>query len=293
MHCHKTLALAALLLAIPLAAQQPPKFSGTSALEFTRRIVAFGQRPAGSEALARARAYILTQLKPYGCEVTEDAFTANTPAGTRQMKNLIARFPGRSGRVTAITGHYDTKAIPGVHFVGANDGGASAGFLLEMARVVARMPHKDDIFLVWLDGEEAFGQWSATNGIYGSRHLAARWAGDGTLRRIKALINVDMIGDRDLGILDDMNSAGPLRELIWRTADSLGLGRHFLREPGAIEDDHVPFLQRGVNAVDLIDFDYGPENSWWHTEQDTMDKLGASSLETVGAVLTEVLKRLD
>jgi glutaminyl-peptide cyclotransferase len=291
MHCQKV--VAALLLAIPLAAQPAPKFSGASALDFTRRIVAFGQRPAGSEALARARAYILAQVKPYGCQISEDAFTAETPVGARQMKNLIARFPGASGRIIALTGHYDTKAIPDVNFVGANDGGASAGFLIEMARVVARTPHKDDIYLVWLDGEEAFGQWSSTNGVYGSRHLAARWAADGTVRRIKALINVDMIGDRGLGILNDMNSAAPLRELIWRTADSLGLGRYFLREPGAIEDDHVPFLQRGVNAVDLIDFDYGPENSWWHTEQDSMDKLSAQSLETVGTVLAAVLKRLD
>src|SRR5207248_2120571 len=122
--------------------------------------------------------------------------------------------------------HYDTKSMPGISFLGANDGGASAGFLLEMAKALAPDERKDDIYLVWFDGEEAIAQWSDYDSLYGSRHLAGKWAADGTLSRIRALINVDMIGDRDLGILQDMNSSAPLRELVWRTADRLGYGKH-------------------------------------------------------------------
>ncbi|MCC6862843.1 MAG: M28 family peptidase [Bryobacterales bacterium] len=266
-----------------------PAFSGARALEFTRAAVSFGPRPPGSAALGKLRAYILAQLKTLGCETTEDAFTATTPRGPVSMRNLIARFPGRSGRAVVFSGHYDTKWFPDMRFVGANDGGSSTGFLLEMARTLSGRPRVDDVYLVWFDGEEAFGEWSESDGIYGSRHLAARWAAEGKLSRVKALINVDMIGDRSLGILQDLHSTEWLRTLVWRTAARLGLGFYFNQTAAAIEDDHLPFLRRGVSALDLIDFDYPP----WHTEHDTMDKLSARSLEVVGTVLLEVLQQLE
>lgn len=292
MHSKKALALLACgLLAAAARAAEP--FSGSSALAFTRQVVSFGPRPSGSPALKKTQAYIVGQLKQRGCEIIEDAFTAQTPLGPVRMLNILARFPGASGRAVVISGHYETKRLPGIHFVGANDGGASAGFLLEMARVLAGRRLKDDVYLVWFDGEESFGLWSETDGIYGSRHLAARWIADGTLRRIKALINVDMIGDRDLGILQELNSTSWLRRLVWQTAAELGLGRHFLNVGGSVEDDHMPFLKRGVPAVNLIDFDFGPGNSFWHTEQDTLDKLSAESFQVVGTVLLEVLKKLE
>jgi glutaminyl-peptide cyclotransferase len=298
---HRTKAIAFLLPAIlmtQLAAQtktQPAAngFSGAAALEFTRKAVSFGPRPPGSAAIARLQAYILSELRATGAEIVVDPFKGQTPLGPIDMKNIIAKFPGKSGKIVAISGHYDTKSMPGTYFVGANDGGSSTGFLLEMARAVARQPRKNEIDLVWLDGEEAFAQWSSTDGTYGSRHLAAKWQADGTLDRLKALINVDMIGDKDLNIVYEANSSSSLRNLVWATANSLGLGQYFMREPLAIEDDHMPFLERGANALDLIDFDYGPNNSYWHTDKDTMDKLGAKSFDVVGKVLLEVLKKLE
>ncbi len=300
MHHPKALAACGLLLAVWAAAAQHPRathhpplfFSGLSALAFTARAVSFGPRPPGSPASHKLQTYILSELKRDGCQVIQDDFTASTPLGPIAMKNIVARFPGASGRIVAVTGHYDTKSMPGTYFVGANDGGSSTGFLLELARVLARQRHRNDIYLVWFDGEEAFGQWSAADGIYGSRHLASKWADDGTLAKIKALINVDMIGDKDLDILRDSNSSDPLRLLVWQTAAELGFGSHFL-DQGWMEDDHTPFLLLGVNALDLIDFDYGPNNAYWHTGQDTMDKLSADSLQIVGTVLVEVLKKLD
>ncbi|MBZ5591802.1 MAG: M28 family peptidase [Acidobacteriia bacterium] len=281
------------LLTVGLLPASGGEFSGAEALVFTRRVVAFGPRPSGSAEIRKLQDYILGELKAMGVHAIQDDFTASTPLGQTPMKNIIARLPGTSGKVVVFTGHYDTKSIPGTYFVGANDGGSSAGFVLEMAKALARDVRKDDVYLVWFDGEEAVARWTDYDSLYGSRHLAEKWAADATLARIRALINVDMIGDRDLGILKDMNSSGSLRELVWRTAERLGYGKHFLNNDSAIEDDHIPFLRRGVNALDLIDLDYGPGNSHWHTDKDTIDKLSAESFQVVGRVLLETLKELE
>jgi Zn-dependent M28 family amino/carboxypeptidase len=277
-----------MLLAATLSAASP-EFSGVSALEFTKQIVRFGPRPPASPAIQKLQAWLIARLRQAGCVVTEDPFQSPTPQGPLAMKNIIVRIPGTSGRAVVLSGHYDTKLMSGAPFVGANDGGASAGFLLEVARVSCGKPRRDDLYLVWFDGEEAIGEWSPTDGIHGSRHLARKWSGDGTLARIKALINVDMIGDKDLGIMQEMNSTPWLRSLVWDTATGRGYGRYFLPDGGAVEDDHMPFLRAGVPAVDLIDFDYPP----WHTPQDTLDKLSANSLQIVGNVLMEVVLRLE
>jgi len=287
MYCTKALLI--LLAGTAWAAD----FSGSAAFEFTRKAVAFGQRPPGSAANKKLQSYIESQLKTLHCQISFDAFTALTPAGAVAMRSIIAKFPGQSGRAIVITGHFDTKPMPGRVFVGANDGGSSTGFLLELARVVNTMPHPDDIYLVFFDGEEAFGEWSDTNGIYGSRHLADKWSGDGMLARIKALINVDMIGDKDLDILEDSNSSRSLLRLVWQTANDLGYGKYFLDTATPMEDDHMPFVRKGVNALDLIDFDYGPNNAYWHDEKDTIDKVSAHSLEVVGNVLVAVLRKLE
>jgi glutaminyl-peptide cyclotransferase len=292
MHREKAVLSLAMLCAAILSADAAA-FSGAEALAFTRRAVSYGPRPSGSPGIRKLRAYIVGQLKILGWQVMEDDFTASTPLGQTPMRNIIARFPGQSGKVVVFTGHYDTKSIPLISFVGANDGGSSTGFLLEMARSLRGEARKDDVYLVWFDGEEAVAQWSDSDSLYGSRHLAERWAADGTLARIKALINVDMIGDRDLHILEDLNSSAPLCELVWHTAERLGYGSHFLQDASAIEDDHMPFLRRGVNALDLIDYDYGPGNSYWHTDKDTLDKLSAESFQIVGRVLIETLKELE
>jgi hypothetical protein len=150
--------------------------------------------------------------------------------------------------------------------------------------------HSDDIYLVWFDGEEAFGEWSYTNGIYGSRHLADKWLHDGTLTRIKALINIDMIGDTDLDILEDTNSSRSLLGLVWQTANDMDYGKYFLDTATPMEHDQMPFVCKGVNALDLIDFDYGPNNAYRHDDQDTIDKVSAHSLEAVGNVLVAKLQ---
>ncbi|HET8547310.1 MAG TPA: M28 family peptidase [Bryobacteraceae bacterium] len=269
------------------------QFRGRSALEFTARAVALGPRPIASEAHAKLERMIVAHLRACGWEVTEDSFTAHTPLGPRPMRNLIGRLPGKSGKAVVITGHYDTKIMPGIRFVGANDGGSSAGFLMELARVLPGRGSNDDLYLVWFDGEEAVAEWTETDSLYGSRHLARRWQRDGTARRIKALINVDMIGDKELDLVYEIAGTAWLRELVWRTADELGHSREFTRNATWIGDDHLPFAALGVPAIDLIDFSYGPANRYWHTEQDTMDKLSAASLQTVGDVIVSVITKLE
>ncbi len=266
-------------------------FSGERAFGSTRKAVAFGARPSGSAAIAKTQAWIVAELKKLRCKVTEDAFTAQTPAGPIVMKNILATFPGSSGRSIVISGHYDTKVLK--DFVGANDGGSSTGFLLELAQSLNRMPRKHSVVLVFFDGEEAVGDWTSTDSLYGSRHLAAKWLADGSIRQIHAMINVDMIGDQQLDLLKNPNGSQTLTRLVWQIAAERGYEANFLNSSLAIDDDHMPFVNQGVNAIDLIDFNYGPNHSHWHTAADTMDKLAPRSFKVVGDVVVETIKRLE
>lgn len=284
--------LVAILTLIPALSAQSA-FSGTRALQHARAVVGVGPRVPGSAAAAKARAYISTQVKAAGWQVQDHAFQADTPKGKVSMVNVIAcRNLTPTSPLVVLSGHYDTKSIAGVKFVGANDGGSSTAFLIEMAKALPAGPSKTATCLVWFDGEEAYGEWSDSDSLYGSRALADKWQRDGTLKRIKALINVDMIGDKNLRILKEVESNYQLKQMIWQVAaEQKRTG--FTNDAAAITDDHVPFLRRGVPAVDLIDFDFGPNNSYWHTERDTVDKLSAASLQQVGDVLLEVVKRLQ
>ena len=278
-------------LATASAAFGAGEFSGQKAYDWTGKAVALGPRPPGSPAITKLQGMILAELKAQGWQVTDEAFQASTPMGPKTMHNLIGRLPGKSGKVVVFSGHYDTKVMEG--FVGANDAGSSTGMLLELARVLPSLPRRDDVILAFFDGEEAFRFWTDTDSLYGSRYQAQKWQKDRTLSKIKALFNIDMVGDRDLKIIDEGNSSGSLRSLVRASAIDLGYQKHFLVGPQAIEDDHMPFIRMGVPAVDLIDFEYGPNNSWWHTPQDTMDKLSPKSFQVVGDVLVEVFKRLQ
>jgi glutaminyl-peptide cyclotransferase len=278
-----------ILMALFSAAVSAADFSGAAAFDFAKTAVAFGPRPAGSDANHKLQAYILQKVKVSGAQIVEDAFTAKTPRGDVAMKNIIVKFPGKSGKAIAITGHYDTKPFANRNFVGANDGGSSTAVLLELAQALAGQPRTDDVYLIFFDGEEAFGQWTDTDSVYGSRHLAETWRKEGSWLRFKALINVDMIGDKNLNILEDTNSDVGLRRLVWNAAASLGYQKYFTSQTTPMDDDHMPFVRLGVPSLDVIDFDYPP----WHEDSDTLDKIGAASLEIVGKTMLESIKRLE
>jgi Zn-dependent M28 family amino/carboxypeptidase len=274
------------LVAVAGAADEP-RVDGAAALRHVERLVAIGPRVAGTPGATRARAYIIAELKKLGVKVDVRAFEADTPHGRLSFANVIAILPGRRGDVILLGGHYDTKYFKAFRFVGANDGGSSAALLLELTRLLAATPREYTYWVVWFDGEEARESWTATDSLYGSRRLAAELTQAGRLPR--AMVLVDMIGDRDLGILRDTYSTPWLSDLLWATAARLGHARHFLGTAMGVEDDHAPFLKAGVPAALLIDFDYPP----WHTADDTLDKVSPRSLAVVGDVVLGALPAIE
>jgi len=263
-------------------------FNEQRAAEDLRTLTGFGPRPAASEAIARARRYIAAELEKAGLKPQFDEFEAQTPRGVRKMVNVRVVRPGTKPAIIALTGHYDTKIFD-FRFVGANDGGSSAAWLLEMARATASIKLENTLEFVFFDGEEAVVEWTDQDSVYGSRYDLDRRYRNGKLRDLKALILVDMIGDKNLNIRKETQSTGWLSNILWSTAQSLGYTREFLNDGQEIADDHVPYLRAGIPAVDLIDFDY----PYWHTADDTLDKTSGRSLKIVGDVVYFSLPEID
>jgi glutaminyl-peptide cyclotransferase len=284
-------------------------FDSARAFEHLKRLVEIGPRPAGSPGAQKTRDYITTQMKALGIEVKEQAFEAKTPIGPVKMVNLIATVPGPStssgqapstgpgqapgtGRLI-IAGHYDTKQFDDITFVGANDAGSSTAFLIELARVLKTRKNALAIELLFLDGEEAIGEW-ATGNTHGSRHYVLEASQNAaSLRQIKAMILVDMIADKELTFKRDENSTPWLTDIIWSAARKLNRPE-FSPETTLVEDDHLPFLRAGIPAVDIIDLEY-PDASmrYWHTAEDTLDKVSPHGLQVVGDVLLEALPAIE
>lgn len=276
-------------LALVFQGSATPRFDANAAWEHLRQLVALGPRPAGSAGIEQSRAYIRKQLTAAGITPVEQTWTATTPLGPVRMVNLIATIPGARRDRLVIAGHYDTKRFAELRFVGANDGGSSAAMLIEMARVLKARRNVLTVELLFLDGEEAVVEWQGEDRTYGSRHYVDTAARDGSLRSLLALILVDMVGDRDLLIKRDLNSTPWLTDLVWDAARREKRESSFSSESTEIEDDHLPFVRAGVPAVDIIDLDYAP----WHTAGDTLDAVGARSLQVVGDVLLAALPQLE
>jgi Zn-dependent M28 family amino/carboxypeptidase len=266
-------------------------FDGERAFEDLQHLVDLGPRPPGSEALQRAREYIAQQLSAAGVESWYDTLVATTLVGNIPMTNLIGVLRGESPTVVILAGHYDTATIESVRFVGANDGGSSAAFLLEMARVLSRRNNRFTYWVVFFDGEEALKKWSSSDSLYGSQHLAERLSREGKLKQIKALILVDMVADRHLNILRESNSTAWLSDLVFSTARTLGYGKSFSGGTFPVEDDHMPFSAKGISSVDIIDLT--PFGSYHHTAQDSIDKCSPESLTVVGRVVLATLAELE
>ena len=266
-------------------------FDGARAFKDLEQLVALGPRPPGSPALERAREYITAQLETGGLEVQRDPFTATTPVGRIPMVNIVGVLSGTSSKVVIVAGHYDTARLEGMAFVGANDGGSSAAELLELARVLSKRRHVLTYWLVFFDGEEALEQWSHTDSLYGSRHLAEELATDGRLAEVRALILVDMVAGLQLHILEESNSTPWLRDIVIKKARQLGYASSFDGGQFPVEDDHLPFTKEGVATVDIIDLT--PFKTYHHTAQDTLDKCSPASLAIVGRVVLASLEDLE
>jgi glutaminyl-peptide cyclotransferase len=274
-----------------------PTIDSKRAFQYTREVTAFGPRYIGSENHKKLERYILDHLK--GDQVEDDAFIADTPEGKFPVRNILAKFPGTKDGIIVIFGHYDTNyPLRNSGYVGANDGGSSTAILLEFAKqlrggLTLKKRNGYSVWLVWTDGEEAVKSWTDTDSVYGARHLAEKWEKDGTLKKIKALMVMDMIGDADLNIDRNTNGAPWLLDLIYTAAEHEGYQSHFYARQGPIEDDHIPFFKRGVPTADVIDLDYGYNNVFHHTPQDRMDKLSPKSLEIVGDTILEAIHMID
>ncbi len=306
-----TLFLSALLLAcapalvLPSCTQKganliPPPFQEERAWADLEKLLSFGPRIIGSPASEQARAWIRAELEPLGWVFEEDHFSATPPPGAVRRSavsgtNLIARMAGTLPQEIWICSHYDTLDRP--RFVGANDSGSSSAVLMEIGRQLAHtsaQPSSTRV-LCWFDGEEPFYPvpWDdQNNSTFGSRHLAERLHEEGALQRISALILLDMVGDRSLGVSIESMSSGWIRTILERTSRQLNDPQLFV-DRREIKDDHLAFLRRGVPAADLIDFRFGPLNSWWHTPEDTLEKCSAQSMGRVGRVVLAALPALE
>ncbi len=268
------------------------KINAEKAWQYNKEVVAFGSRPVGSQGHEKLEAYLKAKLKNDNLEV--DEFPIDSPAGKFTGRNYIAKFPGKKDGIIVIAGHYDTVYNLPKAFVGANDGGSSTALPLAIADVLrGRENDGYSIWLLWTDAEEAFEKWSNTDSLYGTKALAAKWQQDGTAKKIKAFILVDMIGDKDLDIDEDSNSTPWLRKVVYQAASDLGEQSHFFVRSNTIEDDHLPFARIGVPVVDVIDIDYGYNNSLHHSVEDTLDKESEKSLEIVGNTVLETVRLLN
>lgn len=267
-----------------------PVVHGARTMQYVKEIVAYGPRYLGSPGHAKVESYLRTHLK--GDDLQEDAFTVGSPEGDFPGRNFIAKFPGKKDGIIVIASHYDTNyPLRKTSFIGANDGAATSALLLELAQHLRGGKLEGySVWLVWTDAEEAVRQWSDTDSLYGTRHLAEAWEKDGTLKRVKAFLLADMIGDADLDIQRDSNSTPWVEDLVLEAATRLGYQSHFFAQTAGVEDDHLPFAKRGVPVADIIDLDYGYNNVFHHTTQDTVDKLSPRSLEISGDVIWETVQ---
>ena len=304
----RTLLLAA-LVSTTAYAQHP--VSGAATLELTKQFLAAApQRYANSPGHAAAEAFIKDHFKPEAAKgnLITDEFTATTPIGPITMRNYIVKYPGKKDGIIVLASHYETNyPLKDINFVGANDGACTSALLMELgAYYRTHTPQGYSVWLVFDDGEEAIanppyanGQWTDSNSLYGTRHLAAKWSADGTLGHIKAFIVADMIGYKDLNIDKDANSTPWLLDLLAKAGKDTGHSNYLFKRDTQVDDDHIPFKQRGVPVLDIIDLDYGPpsrerpEGAYHHTIEDNIGKVSANALQVSADLFVDIIKLID
>ncbi len=270
-------------------------FNAKSAFAYTERIVSIGPRISGTVNAARTADFLAASLKKIsGMNVVVEPFTAHTPKGPVEMRNVIGTLKGCGTRsnIVILSCHYDTKRIDSGTMVGANDAASACGIVLELASVLSKKRWKEEIRFVFFDGEEAVLKWGPKDGKYGSRYMAGSMKERGELKKIKFLINLDMIGDRDLDVALDTNSTSDLVLRFMDAAVRSNTSRYFFKYRLKIDDDHIPFAEAGVPVLELIDFHYGGNGTpgrWWHTTEDNMDKISQASLDIIGKTVLDFL----
>jgi glutaminyl-peptide cyclotransferase len=298
------LLLSSLGLLSPARAQNATAhISGQAIYNLTQQYVdAAPHRYVNSPGHLAAEQFLKAQFAPEAAKghLETDSFTANTPIGPVAMRNYIVRYPGKKDGIIVLATHYETNyPLRDINFIGANDGACTTALLIEIGHYLrAHPPEGYSVWLVFDDGEEAIQEWSNSDSLYGTRHLAAKWSQDGTLPQIKAFLLADMIGDRDLNIDFEENSTPWLRDLLKVAAKNTGHSAYIYKNSNAVGDDHIPFQQRGVPVLDLIDIDYGPHTAatpdgYHHTAEDTMDKISPHSLQISADLFLEMIRLIN
>jgi glutaminyl-peptide cyclotransferase len=291
-----------LLAVAPLGQAQVHGVSGAEVMRLTQAYVnAAPKRYVGSPGHAAAEAFIKDQFKPEVAKgnFVDDKFTARTPIGPLTMHNLIVKFPGKKDGIIVLASHYETNYwLKDIHFVGANDGACTTALLIALGQYYREHPPQGySVWLLFTDGEESINKdWTDSDSLYGTRHIAAKWSGDGTLGHIKAFVLADMIGWKNLNIDKESNSTPWLLDLEAKAGKDTGHSKYLFKDSQAIQDDHLPFVQRGVPSLDVIDFQYGtaadPE-AFHHTDRDTMDKLSVASLQVAADMFLDLVKLIN
>lgn len=293
-----------LLLSLSACAQKAaPRISGQALYNLTQQYVtAAPHRYVGSPDHAHAEAFIKAQFSPEVAKGTfeTDSFSASTPIGQVAMRNYIVRYPGKKAGIIVLASHYETNyPLKDINFVGANDGACTTALLIEIGQYLrAHPPEGYGVWLVFDDGEEAIKEWSDSDSLYGTRHLAAKWSKDGTITKIKAFLLADMIGDKDLNIDRESNSTPWLTDMLAVAAKNTGHAGYVFKNSQTVNDDHLPFKQRNVPVLDIIDIEYGPHTAqlpdgYHHTALDTMDKISPKSLQISADLFLEMIHLIN
>ena len=289
---------------LPLEAVRAPVAVGAVAFQHAERLVSFGPRYSanalGKPGWTRQLAYLEQEFGAMDLEVERDTWTDRKELIT--FSNVSVTIRGKRKERIVIACHHDTKCTNGhadkahnFDFVGANDGASAVGLLLALAPVLQERANEATIELVFFDGEESL-DWSwndAQRALFGSRRYVKRYVDAralGEASRIEAMILLDMVGRKDLHIQDELYSTTRLREILWSAAVACGHQRQFFVRSEAASDDHMPFLEQGIPALDLIDLNGNPT---WHTPLDTIENISAASMQKVADVVLTMLPEVE
>ncbi|NLX25806.1 MAG: Zn-dependent exopeptidase M28 [Lentisphaerae bacterium] len=270
------------------------EFDEERAFREVEDLIEFSPRDAGTRGANLAANHILSRLTEFGIQAEMDTFEDNTPHGVKTFHNVVGKIPGTDGHWIILGSHFDTMS--GIdNFQGANDSGSSTGILLEMARILKNTQPRTGIIFAFFDGEEAVAGYVQGDGLHGSRHMAQQLRNSGERQFIKAMILMDMVGDRDLNITVPQNGTAELKKVLLHSANTVGLRDYVALMTTDITDDHKPFLEVGIPAIDLIDFRFGSApglNDYWHTENDRMEHISAESLKITATIVLEMVRNL-
>ncbi len=272
--------------------KQEASLVGKQAYDLTEEIVAFGPRTAGGANIQKVRNWIEQKIASFNLVLQKRSFMAKTPKGFVSMINLSYIIPGtKHDEHVVLLAHYDSKIFNDRDFVGANDAASSVALLIALTPQIQKMQLPYDVQVVFVDGEEAFVVWTSKDSLYGSRQMAQDIRGV----KVKNMIVVDMIGDKNLSFIRSRGSDPKLLTLMEQSLQEMNQTSKLETSWCYVTDDHTPFVEMGIPTLHLMDFTFGGNEqpgTLWHTEKDNMDSISAESLATTGEVIIRILKKI-